>query len=82
MSRKKTAEELREEEKIRREYTEWIKFRSHKNMLHVKSYEYLVTEDFETAKKNLREYYKSLPSKIRNHPHFDKAFTKLIERRA
>ena len=81
MSRKKTPEELREEEKIRREYTEWIRFRSHKNMLHVMSYEFLITEDLKIAKKNLKEYRDSLPSKIRNHPHFDKAFTKLIERR-
>ena len=63
-------------------YTKEMRLNSHKNMLHVMSYEFLITENLEIAKKNLREYYKSIPTNIRNHPHFDKAFTKLIERRA
>ncbi len=69
-------------QKFNMEYTKQMRLNSHKNMLHVKTFEYLVTKDLETAKKNLKEYWESLPSNIRNHPHFDIAFTKLIERRA
>ena len=62
-------------------YTKELRFKSYKNMLHVMSYEFLITDNLKIAKKNLKEYWDSLPSKIRNHPHFDKAFRKLIERR-
>ena len=67
--------------KIKREFTDYMKLESYKNMLHVMSFKYIVTEDLEEAKKNLKEYWESLPNKIRKHPHFDKAFTKLIARR-
>ena len=68
--------------KFSKKEMDFMKLNSYKNLLHVRSYEFLITKNIEEAKKKIKDWYYSLPSEIQANKFIKDKIKEVLARRA